>query len=182
MNLKKLFIGIFCCIIMCPMCLQGIYGLTSKRLDLVLNGYSKEEEKPCLTVSDYFSGAYQSQYDKWLNANLIPRGCIIKSYNQLRYSCFSLGNRIVGRSGNVFESHYIKDALTIGSYNYSITENRVLLENYVQHLKNIQEKLHNAGKFFLIYTTPSKAAYNLDDIPFQYRIQDEHGVRGIVYL
>ena len=72
-NAKKIFIAIFSCIIICPMLFQGIYYIAGTRLDTELKGYFDQEDKPRLTLSDFISGDFQTRYDKWLNANMLPR-------------------------------------------------------------------------------------------------------------
>lgn len=163
---------LFCCIIMLPLLLQGISATTGKKLDVHLNGYFEEYEKPLFRVDSFISGDYQQEYEKWLNANVMPRGAYIKLYNQIRYSFFDLGSQIIGKNKDLFEEGYITNELCLAEIcNYSNLENQEKISNYVRHLENIQRKLEEMGKTFLVYTSPMKTEYMYNDIPTKYMIQ-----------
>lgn len=181
---KSITIALFCFVLAAPLILQGVFKVTGKRLDVSLNGYFEACEKPELTLGEFASGNYQPQYEKWLNANVLPRGVYIKLYNQIRYSFFDIGSRIIGKNKNLFEEYNIISELCINDISdYSIPQTRQSLEEYVAHLESIQNKLKKVNKQLLVYTTPIKTTYDGDDIPMKYRLQErKDGIQGIKYF
>ncbi len=168
---KKIFICTIITIIYIPAILCLVQFITTKRPDATLNGYFDTAEKPTLTVASYVEGEYQKEYESWLNTNLLPRALCTKIYNQIEFSCFDLGNRIIGENNNIFEYDYVADALCLEGYNFIEYEKQLELENYVNQLVSIQDKLEQYGKHLVLYITPSKAMYNPEDIPLNYSSQ-----------
>lgn len=79
---KTVFIIIVTCFICIPLVLQGGYTLTGKRYDIPLVGVASDTQAPKKSLQGFLEGSYQSDYEQWLNTNLIPRAsslsCIIK--------------------------------------------------------------------------------------------------------
>ena len=179
---KTVFIIIVTCFICIPLVLQGGYTLTGKRYDIPLVGVASDTQAPKKSLQGFLEGSYQSDYEQWLNTNLIPRGVLVKLYNQIRYSLFNLGSEwIIGKNKDIIGLDYINEYLSLGqAYNFSLAENQQAMQAYVGHLVSVQDKLNKVGKSFLIYTTPSKAEYYPENIPEKYWLQKpENGVRGI---
>lgn len=168
---KKIFITIIVFIIYCPAMLWVIQFTTNKKVDVPLSGFFDNQEKPTLSADAYIQGQFQPEYEKWLNTNLPLRGLCTKLYNQIEYSCFDLGNRIIGENNNIFEYDYVADALGLEGYNYESPEKQAELQRYVSHLVNIKNKLSQHGKHLILYITPSKAVNDIEDIPLQYYAQ-----------
>ena len=99
---KTVFIIIVTCFICIPLVLQGGYTLTGKRYDIPLVGVASDTQAPKKSLQGFLEGSYQSDYEQWLNTNLIPRGVLVKLYNQIRYSLFNLGSEwIIGKNKDI---------------------------------------------------------------------------------
>lgn len=179
---KAIFIFVISCLIYVPMLLQGVYELTGKRYDVSLVGVANSTQEPGKSLQGFLDGSYQSSYEQWLNSSLIPRGVYIKLYNQIRYSLFDLGSDwIIGKNKDIIGLDYINEYLSLGqAYDFSLPENQQAMQTYISHLESVQKKLEKIGKYFLIYSTPSKAEYYPENIPEKYWLQrPENGMRGI---
>ena len=180
---EKLVFSVFIGIIFCPIILSLILFTTGIKLDTTLKGYFDSVSLPSPSMDAYVAGDYQTDYEEWLNANLLPRGMFIKLYNQIEFSCFNLGNRVIGKNKNIFEYGYIADALALDEYNYMNPQKQAELNDYVNHLISIQSKLKKHDKYLVIYFTPSKAVHEFDDIPLQYTVRQENQtLRAADYL
>lgn len=177
--LKKIFVLFFAGIIIMPMFLQIASKLLQKDLDISINGYFDTYEKEELTIDSFVKGEYQVNYENWLNNNLMPRNVYIKLYNQIQYSLFDLSNRLVGKNEDIFEYDYIKCELCLDGVDYSIPEKDAEMDEYINTLCEVNEKLERVGKKLIVYTTPSKAHWHIQNVPECYKIQAVDGVRGI---
>jgi len=182
---RKVVIICFLLLISTPIILQKTGELIGKKIDCVLLGYSTNYQKPVLSMADWLSGTYQKQYLDWVDNNFTTRAFFIKNYNQLRYTLFNEGNRVVANNGNIYEEGYIYAQLCIGDkYNYALDENKKRLQNYVAKLESIDKKLKSIGKNLFFYITPSKAHYFSGDIPAKYYAMqdDQERMTGYSYL
>lgn len=180
----KKIVFLFLTILYMPIILMTGYWISGTKLDVELEGYSDAIEKPAFSIEDYIEGTYQASYSSWKETTFLPRGVYITAYNTLQYNLFNLGNRIVGKNKDIFEIDYINAELCIGNENdYSILERRKELEEYVNTLNSINDKLDKIGKKLFIYITPSKANVNYSNIPYRYIVQgNKNGVRSVDYL
>ncbi len=180
---KKIIIILFIIIIYCPFILSVLSFVSGQRMDTTLNGFFDEVKIPELTMESYINGEYQTDYENWLNKTLMPRAFMTKLYNQIEFSCFDLGNRIVGKNNNIFEDDYVADALALDDFNYAGSENQAELAEYAEKLVNIQNKLKVHDKQLVVYFTASKGSYASEDIPLRYYAQqDESVLRAKDYL
>jgi hypothetical protein len=183
MKREKIFLIIFSVIIILPITSTFLFSITGKNIDIKLKGNFDSYEKPKLSLHDYADGKFQTDYENWINTNLIPRGRYIKLYNQIEYSCFKQGNRIIGRNDNIFGEVYVEDVINLNdATDFTIPENANALTSYVDHLESISRKLEKLDKYLLVYVTPSKAYYDYADIPYTYRICGPNKLRGIDLL
>lgn len=180
MKKERIVLTIFSVIVLIPLASMFIFAITGKTIDIKLKGNFDLYEKPELKLCDYVSGKFQTDYENWINTNLIPRGRYIKLYNQIEYSCFKQGNRIIGENGNIFGKAYVEDVINMNdATDFTVPENAEALISYVDHLESISNKLEKLDKHLLVYSTPSKAYYDYDDIPYNYRICGPNKLRGI---
>lgn len=176
---KKVVIGTFFAIIMLPIILAIGTFLTGNKYEVKLNGNFDTIEKPKMTASSYIDGEFQALYQNWFNQNMQPRSVFIKTYNQINYSLFHMGNCVIGKNGYVYEEFYINDQLNIAGSSDTAKRNNAIKE-YVGHLESIQEKLSRQGKYLLVYTTPSKGEYHYNEIPYRFKVREtEESRRGI---
>jgi len=181
--MKKFIVGLFTILISVPLIFTSVNNLTGIKLDTTLQGNFDAVQKPdggVILPNQWFTGQYQSQFNNYFNNTFVPRATMLKTYNQLRYSLFDEGNRVVGKDGSIFETSYIYDALILDdAYNFSLPENQVKMQEYVSQLNSIHHKLAAAGKQLVVYTTPSKAIFNADEIPQRYLNEKVDGKRAI---
>lgn len=179
--MKKFIIAAFLAILYLPLGLAFVAEHSNYSCDVPLKGYTDTVQKPKLTASTFWDGSYQNGYTAWYEANLKPRGVLTKTYATIQYNCFDLGNRTIGKNGDIFEMGYINDKLCInGSADYSNTEHWLEMSEYVDKLQTLQEKLEKFGKYLYVYIAPSKADFNYDNIPDKYTaLGSSDAVRGV---
>ena len=179
--MKKLIIGAFLVLLYLPVGLAFIADHSSFPCDVPLKGYTDAAEKPKLTASAFWDGSYQSGYTAWYEANLKPRGVLTKTYATIQYNCFNLGNRPIGKNGDIFEQAYINSELCIDGWaDYSEPEPWLEMSEYVNKLQTCQKKLEGFGKYLYVYVAPSKADFHYDNIPDQYTaLANEDAIRGV---
>jgi len=168
-----------------PMMLGTFYKYTGKKVDVDLKGNFDTYIKPEFQLDTFFSREFQSGYEKWWNENFVPRGYIISAYNQVRYSLFDLGNRIIGKEKSIYEDAYIEDELCMSdSRDYTIVQNQNQMRAYLAQLESISKNLKKLGKEFLVYTTPNKATEQQENIPQKYiwKYEDKNKVRAVDYF
>jgi len=76
-----------------------------------LKGYNEKVERPEFKMTDWFSGAYQSQMDKRTQSKFGFRSVFIRLKNQLDYSFFDeihAQDVVEGKSGYLYAEIYIK--------------------------------------------------------------------------
>jgi len=177
---KIAFICVFLCILFSSIFLSIGTLLFHKEFDVPVNGYFDSYERPDLDAATYVNGQFQKNFEAWLNNSLVPRNRYIKLYNQLQYSLFNQpSNRILGKNHDVFEEHYIISELCMNGVDYTLPEKDAEMQRYVDTLVSVQKKLSPYGKSLIVYTTPSKAYWNKENIPNKYMIQAVDGKRGI---
>lgn len=138
-----------------------------------LNGFFETPQKEDFSVSAYAKRDYQKKFESWFKFNIGLRGYFIRLYNQIHFTLFNLSkSRIVGKNGNFFEWDYIDAECGLSSkFDFSIPENLNRLDNYVDHLESLQNKLAKVNKHLIFFITPSKAVVDFNDIPLKYRLK-----------
>ncbi|MCX6244920.1 MAG: hypothetical protein NTU98_09465 [Bacteroidetes bacterium] len=131
-----------------------------------LNGYFVPRSEPALTVSSWFSGAYQDSTDLYMKENAGFRSDFVRLYNQADFSLFSLphaGKIVVGKKGYLFSDEYIHAWLGDNFPGKSFCDEKVKM------LKQIQDLLWNEKKILLVVIlTPDKGTYYPEYIPGRY--------------
>lgn len=115
-----------------------------------------------LTCTNYFSGDYQKKIDKKLSSDFGFRSLLIKINNQLNFSLFNKVNAqgvIVGKDNYLFETTYInsylgKDLMSEDSINQNLNR-----------LKIISDKLLKLNKHLILVIAPSKPSYFREFLP-----------------
>lgn len=147
-----------------------------------MSGYFDNYEKPELTVEAFLKEDYQQEYEAWLDNSVMPRNAYIKLYNQLQYSLFDLNKDVIGRNGSIFGEEWIKCELCMNGYDFSKPETSAAMDEFVGTLSEVNDKLDKFGKKLMVYTTPAKAHWYLEDVPERYKVQAVNGIRGIDYF
>jgi hypothetical protein len=134
-----------------------------------LTGAFVEMEKPTFrTVSwnDWFSGAFQADFDSRLEHSIGFRNSLIRTNNQLQYSLFGLANAdgvIAGSRGELFEEDYIR------AYMGAFFVGESVWEQKAHKLKAIQDSLQKLGKSMSVVFAPGKGSYYPEKFPAKYR-------------
>lgn len=127
-----------------------------------LAGVTIQNEKPERNVGDVMSGKYQTQYANWFGDNFPFRSYLVRGYNQVGFAIGSEVNGVKrGKEGNLFGKTFTTESL-MGNLDDT------LIENYVENLSVIQQKLSEQGKVFVYMITPSKAEIYEEDLPWNY--------------
>ncbi len=168
--------------------LPFVLGLVSKAgtwaCDVPLKGFTDTAKKPEFSASSFLKGDFQRDFTKWYEASFKPRGVITKTYATIRYHCFNLGNRFIGYNKDIYDMGYINAEWCInGAADYSEEEHQKNMQNYVEKLKILQDKLARFGKHLYVYIAPSKANFYPENIPQKYKaIADKNAVPSTVYF
>lgn len=178
--MKKAVVWVFLAVIFAPI-LLGLTGkLVGARFDVELLGYTDSVEKPELSVHTFLDGTFQKDYGAWMEENMPLRGVFTRTYNTIRYEGFSLGNRIVGNHGSIFETAYVEAELALGDYDYSDPARAQRMQNVVDHMASVDQKLRAVGKHLYVYIAPSKANLYPEDIPRNYvAMAQPGGIRAV---
>lgn len=178
---KKGFVALFIIILFIPMLLTVLSLITGKRIDTEIKGNFKRLESPEITAESLLNGKAQNEIESYWNETFQPRGMAIKTYNQIRYSLFHEGTRIIGTDGSIFEPIYILSELaSTPTYDCSIIENQEAVDKYVDRLNQLSSKLNNIGKKLFVYTTANKASFDREAIPMMYTIQNRKGCTNYI--
>lgn len=180
--LNKVFIIAFTAIIIAPITLTGTYVVTGKSLDLPLVGYTDPVEMPEKSLQAWMKGEFQTDFENLFENTFRPRGFLVRNYSQIQYSLFKLNATYVPDANGVVDSElFINDAMMIGTdCDYSVPAKRREMQEYVTALAEASGKLENVGKHLIMYTSPTKAMYKSEGIPYRYRVlYNKHGVRAI---
>lgn len=181
-TMKKLCMWIFLLIIFMPITLGQIKSHTDIKFDVSLRGYTNSVEKPNLSLDTFLDGTFQSGYGTWFEENMPLRGVLTKTYNTIRYNAFYLGNRPIGSNGSIYEPAYLYAELAIGAYDYSIPENAEKLQDMVDHMNSVSNKLRQIDKYLYVYIAPSKADFCPEDMPDNYVALSEPGAVNVTDL
>lgn len=166
--MKKAVVWVFLAAIFAPI-LLGLAGkLTGARFDVTLLGYTDSVETPELSARTFLDGTFQKDYGAWMEEHMPLRGVFTKTYNTIRYEGFGLGSRIVGNHGSIFEAPYVETELALGNYDYSDPARAQRMQNMVDHMVSVNQKLRAVGKHLYVYIAPNKADLCSEDIPQSY--------------
>lgn len=164
--MKKITVTIAMILLFLPLVLSAASKLSGFSCDVELKGFTDKATKPELSHQTYLDGSFQSMATAWIDQNLKPRGVLTKTYTTIRYNLFNIGNRPIGKHGDIYEWPYINSLLGInGSNDYSKVEQYQEMSDYVNKLVALQQKLAKFEKYLLVYVGPNKAQYNYDNIP-----------------
>lgn len=131
-----------------------------------LNGYFVPQKKPFFKKTHWYSGSYQDSLASYYKENTGFRSDLIRLYNQVDYSLFSIphaGKIILGKNGYLFGDEYITSWL---GNNFPGTKS---CDDKVRLLRNLQERLWKEKQILLLVIfTPDKATFYPEYIPDRY--------------
>jgi hypothetical protein len=131
-----------------------------------LNGAFKLAGKPQLNTSNWKSGEFQENTERYLKDNSGFRNFLVRLQNQLDFSLFRQANAegaVVGKNKQLYEYDYIRSWLAIDYPGDSFIEKKLQRTKYVQeYLK--REK----GIDLVVVFEPGKASFYPEYIPAKY--------------
>jgi uncharacterized protein YutE (UPF0331/DUF86 family) len=127
-----------------------------------LNGSATVSQKPTLSISNWFSGNFQTNEDSYLSQNFGFRNIVIRLYNQIDFSLFHqvhASGVVAGKEGYLYEQNYI-DAYYGEDF---IGEDSIKTSS--KRLKKIQDTLKTMGKNLIVVLAPGKASFYPEYLP-----------------
>lgn len=150
-------------------CLLFIIPVVQKNLEIFhlkgLRGAFTPAQKPVFSKKTWKDLSFQKAYEQYINDNVGMRPFIIRAYNQLYYSLFSIAKTrdvIIGRNNVLYERNYIEEYLGMNF------KGRDGIEKEMKRAKYVQDTLKKIGIDFIIVFAPGKASFFPDDIPERY--------------
>lgn len=135
-----------------------------------LEGVFIKQGKPMLTKETWFSGEYQSNYNKWLEENIGFRNLFVRMYNQVRYSIFKQDNStgiFLGENGILYHNDYVDE------YMGRTYVGHEKIKEAVRKMGYIQSEFEKQGKLFLYVIAPGKVTYIPEFIPEIYNLHEK---------
>ena len=133
--------------------------------DYALSGVESAAARPAVSLSGWWDGTMQAEFDAWINQRIGLRGLMVRTANQFAYSLFrelpkgSGTPVLMGRGGFLFEKAYVD------AYNADGRRPPEELENVSYSTKRLQDRLAADGIAFLLVIAPSKAEIYPDHLP-----------------
>ena len=130
-----------------------------------LHGATNRMEKPRWTLTDWFSGAYQSGQERYFSRKFGLRPAFVRTFNQVHFSLFG---RVPGRRGTqvvVGQDHWLYERPYV---NHLLSPARIPdedLQRLARRLRALQDALQQAGKAFVLVLSPSKAEVYPQHLP-----------------
>jgi alginate O-acetyltransferase complex protein AlgJ len=159
---RCIFAGILAAMFLLP--------LVQMRLRIIplqpLRGVQKPVCFPEITMNAVRRGEFQAIAEKWFARNFGLREFWIRLHNQILYTMMRTtpveSTIDVGENGQLFEKNYIEYHLGIRN---PCTEN---LQKNVNRLAQMRKMLLERGISLIVCISPSKAAFDPNDIPWYY--------------
>ena len=123
-------------------------------------------EKPSLSIKNWFSGDFQSQFDRYFNQQFQYRTFFIELNNQFYLSCFKearANGTVIGENNYMYESKYIS------SYLGKDFLGKEKLNEKINKLIRIQNYLKEQHTDMILILAPNKARFYPEYFPSSYR-------------
>ena len=128
-----------------------------------LNGAFYTTQPPVFSWKSWIKCDYQEQYEKNINDSIGFKPALVRLYNQMEFSLFSIPHAervVVGKKQYLFEELYIKGVLGRDFIGNSIPDRRA------KQLKELQDKLWEQKRILLLVIfTPDKGTFYEEYIP-----------------
>ncbi|MCK5839798.1 MAG: hypothetical protein KAG99_08115, partial [Bacteroidales bacterium] len=135
-----------------------------------LKGSFIPEEEPWLVLKDYLSGAFQENYNTYLEENIGFRPWLVRVNNQINFSFFNITNAsyvVVGKNNYLYEENYIKAYLGRDFLGREKWEEKIRKIVFV-------DKEFKKRKIDLIFIlAPGKATFFPEYIPDEYNTNNK---------
>ena len=178
--MKKKLLNIFFILVIFFPIMMKVYFMFTNSTESQLKGYYTLYEKPKFNGISFWNTDFQDEFIQYWDNNFSGRIYMLKCYNEIRYSLYKLGSSIIGENNTVYPEFSLNDMFCINKEDdFNILENQIMLENYITQLENVKAKLKRRGIELIVYTTPNKAYYDPENVPYRYKVQrDEQKVRA----
>ena len=139
--------------------------LTGFPPDYPLAGVEPPAARPGASISGWWNGSLQTEFDAWINQRIGLRGFLVRTANQFNYSLFRELPKgggtpvLMGRAGFLFEKAYVD------AYNANGRRPESELENVSRSTRRLQDRLAADGIAFLLVIAPSKAEIYPEFLP-----------------
>lgn len=146
--------------------------------DYPLQGVETPSTRPETSLSAWWAGSMQAEFDTWLNQRIGLRGLFVRTANQINHSLFgelskNLGTPVLmGRDGFLFEKAYVD------AYQVNGMRPESELENVSSSTRRLQDRLAVDGIAFLLVIAPSKAEIYSEYLPAGTDVKGRSGRRS----
>lgn len=137
--------------------------------DLELDGAFEIEPEPTLSIEDWKSSDFQSDYEAYLNDNLSARDLLVRLRNQYYFSIFDEAKAnaiVIGKEGVLLDNGYVE-----AFYGTDFAGDEYLIER-LEKWRRIQRGLDSLGVKAFLALAPGKASFFEDQFPD--RLRSEH--------
>lgn len=159
--------------------LQQITHFYKQEKNDKLDGDIVPSESPSFSLGNWWDGNFQEQSNNYLNENFGFRNLLVRMNNQILYSLFRRTNTkevIIGKDNNFFIEGYVN---ALNSVEY-IGEDAI--NDTLEGLKFIQNKLSEIDKTFLVILAPSKARIYKEFLPDDYLPKEQRRTNYDAYV
>lgn len=129
-----------------------------------LKGWFLTMEIPAFTWKSWFSGEFQSTFDKSLELNIGLRSALVRVNNQINYSLFNFSTAktiLIGKGGYLFEEPYVNAHMGLDNPDSNLIKLKIEKAEY------LHRELEKRGKHLLILLAPGKASFYPEYIPYE---------------
>ncbi|RYM33556.1 hypothetical protein ERX46_11505 [Brumimicrobium glaciale] len=135
-----------------------------------LGGSYSQAEDPKFAFENWFEGVYQDQKQNYIEESLIFKPLFVRIYNQYYHDFYNIGRAnsvVVGKSGYLYESYYIKAYLGrdfIGDKE---------IQAKVKKLSLVVDTLKSKGVELIVVFAPGKGSFYSEFIPEKFNPNDK---------
>jgi hypothetical protein len=135
-----------------------------------LGGSYSPAEDPKFAFENWFEGVYQDQKQNYIEESLIFKPLFVRIYNQYYHDFYNIGRAnsvVVGKSGYLYESYYIKAYLGrdfIGDKE---------IQAKVKKLSLVVDTLKSKGVELIVVFAPGKGSFYSEFIPEKFNLNDK---------
>ena len=143
-----------------------------------LFGSFEKCEIPPFSWNTWFSGDFQTKFDKGIEQNIGLRNSFVRLNNKINYSLFkvvSAKSVIIGKEKYLLGEDYIQSYLG----NDGVNEGAIKLK--IEKAKYVQRELEKRGKHLLILFVPGKGSFFPEYIPDRYHPENKRTTNYEIY-
>jgi len=161
----KKFLHMSAVLFVCALSLPLFQMVTHFPPDYPLTGVETSATRPAASLSAWWDGTLQTEFDSWLNQRIGLRGLLVRTANQINYTLFrELPQRkgtqvLLGQNGFLYEKVYVD------AYNQEGERPDDELRHVSMSTRRLQDRLAKDGIAFLLVIAPSKAEIYPEFLP-----------------